>query len=271
MVPQAFLSPPLLVGLPMFRYQPWSVAFSVLSVLSSSAGAEPRGWRTTAEFAAPEAKQAAAADEKFVYVVTNDRVAKYDRVTKQFLVRSSGAAKHLNSAVVADGRLYLAHSNFPAKPERSEIFALDVESMKLEVFHDFGNFGGSLTWCVRRGDEWWCNFALYGSENRRTFLVRFDRDWQETGRWTYPPQVLDRIGGASISGGIWHEDALLVSDHDHQRLYRLRLPKIGAVLEFVAEEPAPLTGQGFAFDPKTGGLVGIDRGRSKVLFFEPRR
>lgn len=253
----------------MLRYRPWSIAFCFLSVVSSAAGAEPRGWRTTEEFAAPEAKQAAAADEKFVYVVTNDRVVKYDRVTRQFLARSSGEAKHLNSALVADGRIYLAHSNFPTKPERSEIFVLDVESMKLEAFHDFGNFGGSLTWCVRRGDDWWCNFALYGADNRRTFLVRFDREWKETGRWTYPPRVLNRIGGASISGGIWHEEALLVSDHDNGRLYRLRLPKAGEVLEFVVEEQAPLTGQGFAYDPKTGGLVGIDRARSKVLFFEP--
>lgn len=253
----------------MFRYQLSYLTILLLSVTCSVVGAEPRGWRMTDEFAASEAKQAAAADEKFVYVVTNDRVAKYDRVTKQLLAHSSGEAKHLNSALVAGGRIYLAHSNFPTKPERSEIFVLDAESMKLETFHDFGNFGGSLTWCVLRNDEWWCNFALYGSDNRRTFLVRFDRNWKETGRWTYPPQVLDRIGGASISGGIWHEDTLLVSDHDNRRLYRLELPKIGGVLEFVAEEQAPITGQGFAYDPKTGGLIGIDRARRKVLFFEP--
>ncbi|MBA4019368.1 MAG: endonuclease [Pirellula sp.] len=252
----------------MFCNQPCRIAFILLSVASSVIGAELREWRTTEEFAAPEAKQAAAADERFVYVVTNDRVAKYDRITKKLLVRSTGEAKHLNSAFIADGRIYLAHSNFPTKPERSEIFSLDVESMKLETFHDFANFGGSLTWCVRRGDEWWCNFALYGSDNRRTFLVRFDHTWKETGRWTYPAQVLDRIGGASISGGIWHEDSLLVSDHDHKRLYRVRLPTASEVLEFVAEEPAPLTGQGFAADLKTGGLVGIDRARKHVVLMQ---
>ena len=51
-------------------------------------------------------------------------------------------------------------------------------------------------------------------------------------------------------------------------IYRLRLPKEGSVLEFVAKEPAPFTGQGFAFDAKTGGLVGIDRAKRQIIFAE---
>ncbi len=38
-------------------------------------------WSLTASLAAPEANQAAAADEKSVYAITNTLVAKYDRLS----------------------------------------------------------------------------------------------------------------------------------------------------------------------------------------------
>lgn len=244
-------------------------AVALLCRARAVAAAEPRSWKLTEEFSVPEAKQAAAIHDRSVYVVTNDYVVKYDRVTKQRVGRSYPGVKHLNSAFAAEDQIYLAHSNYPQTPERSEIYTLNPASMRLEKSHDFGNFGGSLTWCVLRNDEWWCNFALYGDDNMRTFLVRFDLGWKETGRWTYPRPAFERIGKMSFSGGIWYDDALLVSDHDNKRLYQFRLPEQGNVLEFVAEEPAPLTGQGFAYDPKSGGLVGIDRARKKVLFLSP--
>jgi hypothetical protein len=49
-------------------------------------------------------------------------------------------------------------------------------------------------------------------------------------------------------------------------LYRLRVPKEGKVVEVVEVVASPFPGQGIAADPKTGGLVGIDRGKKAVLF-----
>ncbi len=143
--------------------------------------------------------------------------------------------------------------------------------MELKIYKDFGNFGGSLTWCVKQegNTDWWCNFAHYGATNDKTFLVRFDREWKELGRWTYPAEMLRHIGTMSVSGGVWQKGDLLVTDHDHRVLYRLRLPREGKVLEFVRREESPFTGQGIAFDPVTGGLVGIDRDKKKILFGEP--
>ncbi|HEX3871045.1 MAG TPA: lactonase family protein, partial [Pirellulales bacterium] len=225
-------------------------------------------WTQTATFRADEAKQAAAADDRFVYVITNRLIAKYDRTSFARLAKSTGEATHLNSGFFWDGKLYCAHSNFPAKPEHSKILVLDPQSMQLTEFKDFGNYGGSLTWAVRRDDRWWCNFALYGGDNAKTFLVEFDDEWNELARWTYPPELIARIGKASLSGGVWLDDVLLVTDHDHPRLYTLRLAKERATLEFLGEQSAPITGQGIAFDPVTGGLVGINRAETRVVFFE---
>lgn len=227
-------------------------------------------WVQTRALDAAEAHQAAAAHGDWVFAITNAKVARYDRESGKRLDESTGAAKHLNSGFMWEGKLYCAHSNYPRQPEQSEIKVLDLATMKLTDFKEFGNFGGSLTWAVRceNADGWWCNFALYGEKNAGTFLVKFDDEWQEQNRWTYPPEVLKNIGSASISGGLWQEDALLVTDHDHRVLYRLRLPKAGAVLEFVGKEPAPFTGQGIAHDPATGGLIGIDRAKRQVIFAE---
>jgi hypothetical protein len=227
-------------------------------------------WKLTRSLPAAEAHQAAAADDKFVYAIASDKVAKYDRKTGERVAVSTGEAKHLNSGFFNGGKLYLAHSNYPRTPEQSEIRVLDPEKMQLEVFKDFGNFGGSLTWAVKNENEnaWWCCFAHYGATNAQTFLVRFNKDWEERGRWTFPPEVIRQIGTMSFSGGVWMKDELLVTDHDHRVLYRLRVPRDGKVLEFVRKEEAPFTGQGIAHDPVTSGLIGIDRAKKQIVFAE---
>ena len=225
-----------------------------------------RAWSSTAILAAPEANQAAAADEKHVYAITNALVAKYDRLTGERVAVSTGEAQHLNSGFLWEGKLYCAHSNYPKTPELSEIKVLDLESMRLSTFKEFGNFGGSLTWAVRHDGHWWCNFARYGAENQGTFLVKFDAEWKESGRWTYPPELIGKLGQYSLSGGVWRGKFLLATGHDDPLLFQLRLPSHGTVLEVVDTQAVPFTGQGFAADPKTGGLVGINRSKRQVVF-----
>jgi hypothetical protein len=226
-------------------------------------------WKLTSVLPAAEAHQAAAADGSHVFAISSTQVAKYDRPSGERLAVSTGEAQHLNSGFVWDGKLYAAHSNFPRVPERSEIKVLDPGTMRLTTFKDFGNYGGSLTWAVRHDGCWWCNFARYAADNGQTFLVQFDDAWREQARWTYPAEVIRELGRMSISGGLWHNGSLLVTDHDHPVLYQLRLPRQGNVLEFVAKHSAPFTGQGIAADPETGGLVGISRTKRQIVFASP--
>jgi hypothetical protein len=219
---------------------------------------------------AAEAAQAAAADGQFVYAIGSAVIGKYDRATGQFLATSTGEAKHLNSGFLWEGQLYCAHSNFPRKPEQSEIKVLDPETMKLTTAVDFGESKGSLTWAVHEGGFWWATFAFYGEANGRTRLVKFDDQWQEIAEWTYPPEVIKDLGQYSISGGVWKDGHLLVTGHDHKVIYRLRVPERGGVLELLATLPSPFPGQGIANDPKTGGLLGIRRNKKEVVFGEFR-
>jgi hypothetical protein len=244
-----------------------------LSLFPLQADEPTTSWKQTRTLPAVEAHQAAAADDKFIYAIASEKIAKYDRKTGERIAISTGEAKHLNSGFFLGGLLYCAHSNYPRLPEQSEIRVLDPATMKLTIYKDFDNFGGSLTWAIKKENDadWWCNFARYGSVNGETFLVRFDDQWKEQGRWTYPPEVLQHIGTASISGGVWLRDELIVTDHDHRVLYRLQLPVKGKVLKFIRQEKSPFTGQGIAFDPVTKGLVGIDRAKKEVLFAEEPR
>lgn len=228
--------------------------------------AESSVWKTVRELAAPEAIQAAAADEQFVYAIASGEIAKYDRVTGKRTALSTGDAKHLNSGFLWQGKLLCAHSNYPNLPERSEIKVLDPNTMQLSTFHDFGNYGGSLVWVIRNEGHWWCNFARYGNQNAETFLVKFNDDWEEQERWSYPESVIRQLGNYSLSGGLWLGEELLVTGHDKQELYRLRLPETESVLEFLGREEIPFTGQGFAVDPSSGGLIGISRAERKVIF-----
>jgi hypothetical protein len=242
-----------------------SLLFLILLSLSKAHASEVT---QTGTLAAPEANQAAAADEHFVYAIGSAVVAKYDRATGKRLALSTGPAHHMNSGFLWEGKLLCAHSNFPKKPEQSQIMALDPTTMVLSVFKDFGESNGSLTWVVREDDAWWCTFALYGAANARTRLVKFDANWQQQGEWTYPAAVVSDLGQMSISGGVWRAGKLLAIGHDKRVIYRLRLPAQGSVLELVDTVHCPFPGQGLAIDVKTGGLIGIDRGRGQVVFGE---
>ena len=212
------------------------------------------------------ATQAAAADETFVYAVSSTHVVKIDRVSGKELVRSTGPATHLNSAFIWQGAVYCAHSNYPKKPDQSDIRVLDPVTMKLTVFHAFETPPGSLTWAIRKDDAWWCHFAYYGDDNGKSVLIRYDDRWLETARWTYSPALVADWGKYSLSGGIWDGDDLLATGHDKRLIYRLRLPKEGTVVEAIETIATPFPGQGIANDPVTRGLVGIDRAAGKVVF-----
>ena len=224
------------------------------------------GWKPTGSFPSEYATQAAAADDKYVYAVSNGTVAMYDRATHALVKTSEGKAEHLNSAFIRDGKVYCAHSNYPKKPDTSEIRVYDPATNRLTVFHDFKNPPGSLVWNVHDGKRWWCCFAHYGADAARTVLVKYADGFKELQRWTFPKAVVDDWDAMSASGGIWDGGTLLVSHHHFKVLYRLRVPKEGKELEFVEALSCPFPGQGIAADPKTGGLVGIDRGARKVLF-----
>jgi hypothetical protein len=226
------------------------------------------GWKATGELASEHATQAAAADDKRVYAVSSTRVAVYDRATGKLLATSDGPAEHLNSAFLRDGKLYCAHSNYPKKPDTSDIRVYDPATNKLTVFHEFKDPPGSLVWNVHDGKNWWCCFAHYGKDNAKTVLVRYGDGFREEARWTFPRAVVDDWDAMSASGGIFDGDTLLVSHHHFPVLYRLRVPRDGKELEFVEALTCPFPGQGIATDPKTGGLVGIDRPRKKVVFAE---
>ena len=127
------------------------IAFFIATALGgpSAIAVSPHAWHKQKEIAAPEAFQAAATDQRFVYAITSRQVAKYDRATGQRIAISKGGAKHLNSGMLWQGKLYCAHSNYPLMPEQSEIKVLNLESMELSTLKDFGDFGGSLVWVVR--------------------------------------------------------------------------------------------------------------------------
>ena len=222
--------------------------------------------KSVQRFHAPQANQAAAADKEFFYAIGNRVITKHDRNTGVEVVKSSGKAKHLNSGYFHQGKLLCAHSNFPTLPEQSEVLSLDPKTMRLTVYRDLGNPGGSLTWVVQKKGNWWCNFAKYGKKNAETFVIKYDNHWKEIARYTYPQKLINQLGKYSISGGIWVGEELWVTGHDDPFLFRLNLPKKGSELFYLGKIKVPFTGQGIAEDPETGGLVGINRANKEIIF-----
>jgi len=229
-------------------------------------------------FPAAEARQGVAVDSQYFYAIDSRAIGKYEKPTGRFVAKwqapKDSPILHLDSGVVVEGKLYCAHSNYPRRPMKSSVEIWDTETLEHVASHDFGVRWGSLTWLDRHSGFWWAVFANYdqmvdgerygGKEH--TVLVKLNDEWQELRMWTFPSTLLARFGQMSNSGGSWGPDGrLYLTGHDAAEIYVVRLPQTGGVLEFLETIPAPIAGQGIAWDRSTPGtLYGIVREKREV-------
>lgn len=231
------------------------------------------------EFAVREANQGVGVDERHFYAVDNYAIVKYDKKTgklvKKWEGKKDGPILHLDSAMVMDGKLYAAHSNYPQWPMTSSVEIFDVETMEHLGTHSFGIQWGSLTWVDWHAGYWWMTFANYDvllgpgktpyGHKANTVMVKLTKDFMPVQSWTLPKAILDRFEQMSNSGGSWGPDGYLyLTGHDPAELYRMRLPKAGSVLELVDIIPMNIRGQGIAWDRSQPGVIyGIIRATAK--------
>jgi len=227
-----------------------------------------------------EANQAAAVDAEHFYGIGNFSLVKHRKDTgervAEWIGLRGGPIVHFNAGYVAEGRLILAHSNFPQLPMASSLEIHDAATLQPVASHSFGIRLGSLTWAVRRDGYWWACFANYndsgttpGFDQRWTHLGKFDDNWQMLESWLFPPQVIATWGRSSSSGGDWGDDGLLyVTGHDAPELYVLRLPQQGVTLEYVTTIDVPFEGQAWAWDRGAKGeriIYGISRRFGEII------
>ena len=231
------------------------------------------------EFTVPEANQGVGVDARHFYAVDNYIIGKYDKKTGKLLKKWQGAKSgpivHLDSAMLMDGKLYAAHSNYPEWPMTSSLEIFDAETMDHIGTHSFGIQWGSLTWVDWYDSHWWMTFANYDrlfgpgktpyGHKANTVMVKFTKDFRPLQSWTLPKAILDRFEDMSNSGGSWGPDGYLyLTGHDPAELYRMRLPKAGSVLELVDVIPMNIRGQGIAWDRSQPGILyGIIRATVK--------
>ena len=231
------------------------------------------------EFTIKEANQGVGVDDRHFYAVDNTTIGKYDKKTgklvKAWNEKKGGPVVHLDSAMLMDGKLYAAHSNYPEWPMTSSLEIFDAETMEHVGTHSFGIQYGSLTWADWKDGHWWMTFANYdrpfGPDKTKygnklnTQMVKFNKDFIPVGSWTMPKVLLDKFEDMSNSGGSWGPDGYLyLTGHDPAELYRMRLPKAGSVLELIDIIPMNVRGQGIAWDrSQPGTIYGIVRATAK--------
>jgi hypothetical protein len=219
-------------------------------------------------------------DRDAFYAVANATIGKYDKRTGKKLAEwkgeRGGPIVHLDSAVVVKGKVYCAHSNFPATPMLSSIEVWDAKTLRHERSYSLGLTPGSATWIDWRDNAWWIAFANYngnggvpGRDNTFSYLARYDRDFRMTTSWAYPKSMIERWDGMSNSGGVWLPNGtLLLSPHHAPELYVARIPTQGSVLELIRTIPVETEGQGIALDPDGKTIWAIQRRTREVLAFE---
>jgi len=231
------------------------------------------------EFDIPEAYQGVGVDDRYFYAVHNRIIAKYDKQTGKPAGKWEGPKEgpiiHLDSALVMDGKLFAAHSNYPEWPMTSSLEIWDAATLKHVGTHSFGINWGSLTWADFHNGHWWMTFANYDRQfgpgktpyghKAATQMVKFTADFRFVEAWVMPKAILDKFEAMSNSGGSWGPDGYLyLTGHDPAEVYKMRLPKAGSVLELVETIPANIRGQGIAWDRSDRGVIyGIIRATGK--------
>jgi len=257
-----------------------TIAFSVLLILTTASTAAVRSTlQQIGEFTVPEANQGVGVDDKYFYAIDNQTIAKYDKKTgtlvKKWQGEKNGPIIHLDSAVLLDGKIYCAHSNYSVWPMTSSVEIWDAGTMEHIGNHSFGINWGSLTWVDFYNGYWWMGFANYDrpygpgktpyGHKVATQMIKFSADFKVVESWVLPKAILDRFEDMSNSGGSWGPDGYLyLSGHDPAEIYRMRLPKAGSILELVDIIPMNIRGQGIAWDRTDRGVIyGIIRATAK--------
>jgi hypothetical protein len=222
---------------------------------------------------AAEANQGVAVDAEHFYVIDDKALGKYAKATGRKVAewkapKGSGVI-HMNAGVVAGGRLYVAHSNFPAKPDESSLEIFEAATLRPVARHVFERPLGSLTWAIPDREGWLACFAHYrsNSDPAKSRLVRYDADWKLVAVWSFPPELVERFGKYSSSCGSLGLDGFVwVSGHDAYELYRLSLPEGGGVARWAGTVPFVSAGQAFAWDPsRPRELYSIQRKTREVI------
>ena len=245
------------------------LAAALLAFASLAAFAKP-ALEPLASFDIKEANQAVGVDAEHFYAIDNQSIGKYDKKTGKLVKRWQGPKEgpilHLDSAMVMEGRIYCAHSNYPEWPMTSSLEIFDAATLEHVGSHSFGIQYGSLTWVDWHDGHWWMGFANYDKpfgpnkskygDKRNTVIVKLTREFQPLEMWTLPKVLLDKFEDMSNSGGSWGPDGeLYLTGHDPAELYRVRFPKAGSIIELAEIIPMNIRGQGVAWDRSDKGVI----------------
>jgi len=227
-----------------------------------------------------EARQGVAVDKDYFYTINSTGIGKYNKKTGTLVLSwkdTTGKIIHLDGGTVVKDILYCAHSNYPGIPMTSTIEIFSSKDLRHLGSHSFGIKYGSCTWADFFDNNWWVCFAHYdqfkkeiGKGTESTLLVRFDKEWNEKESWTLPQNMISELRPMSASGGSWGPDRMLyVTGHDSAKVYVMKLPESGSVLEYVKTMKIDLHGQGIAWD-RSGEdrLYGIIRKDNSVVISE---
>lgn len=214
-------------------------------------------------FEIPKINQAIGVDAEHFYAIDNTTIAKYTKDTKKLVLNRDYediGAIHFDSAAIVDGKIYIAHSNYPVWPMTSSLEVFDAATLDHVESHSFGIQIGSFTWVDRAADgTWWGGFANYNrvfdkspvayGNKYHTQVVRFTPDWQVAQAYVIPDEVVDKFEDMSNSGGSWGPDGnLYLSGHDPAEAYVMQIPEIGSTLKWIGTVPLAIAGQGIAWD-----------------------
>ena len=240
-------------------------------------------------FPAPEAHQAVAVDADHFYAIGNRVIAKYDKRTGERVAKTEAGPDlpliHMNGGFVARDTLLVSHSNFPFTPMTGSLEHFDPATLAHRRSESLGPTDGSLTAALPTPDgdgraAFLLVFAHYElphipghdtGSGRTEIRFRMAKGADGPG-FVLPDALVRRLRPHSVSGASLGPQPVTpvivpyLTGHDRPEVYRVSFPKAGSEMVLDAVHPAPIAGQGIAWDPDEPGVLwGTRRGEGLVV------
>lgn len=191
--------------------------------------------------------QGVATSAKYIFIIYNNLIEKYDKCTFELLDKIVPNAQHLNHGVIKDKVLYCIDNPLNGA---NVIHMFNIDTMHYQGPVDMVDYSynGVLSSIDFYYSKWWCLYTFYEDLIYKTHLVVFDENWDVLRSWSFPIKIFDMIKPYNLSNIAWNRNVLYCTAHRTSDIYMFKVFTTTDKVTYIGKMASNIDGQGIAWD-----------------------
>lgn len=191
--------------------------------------------------------QGVATSAKYIFIIYNNLIEKYDKCTFKLLDKIVPDAHHLNHGIVKDKVLYCIDNPLNGA---NVIYMYNIDTMHYQGPIDMidYSYNGVLSSIDFYYNKWWCLYTFYKDLITKTHLVVFDENWDVLRSWTFPLKIFDMVQPANLSNIAWNRNILYCTVNNSSDIYMFKIFTTTDKATYIGKMTSGIYGQGISWD-----------------------